>query len=119
MANVALFIAGQSPQYLESVNTPDYEGNPDAIINPNIINVILVPPKYWKRSGNTITEMSAAEKQAIADAELQQRKALADRFEANMVDIFTALIKVINIRLPAGQKITKQELIDAVKLEIT
>lgn len=116
MASVALF---NPTQYLTSVNTPDYEDNPDAIINPDITAVQNVPLKFWKRSGNTIVEMTQAEKDAILIAELQTRKDTANDFGLDdMKPILTALIKVINIRLPIGQKITKQEMIDAIKLEI-
>lgn len=116
MASVALF---NPTQYLTSVNTPDYEGNPDAIINPDISAVQNVPLKFWKRVGNTIVEMSQAEKDAIAAAELQVRRDQANDLSiSDMKAILTALIKVINIRLPAGQKITKQELVDAIKAEV-
>lgn len=120
MANIAIFKSGQIPQYLQSVNTPEYSGDPDVIVNPDISSVVNVPHKYWKRVGNTVAEMTQAEKDAINAAELQARKdAVVDPSNANLKDILTALIKVINVRLSAGQKITKQELIDAIKLEIT
>lgn len=118
MAHVALFKSGATPQYLTSVNTPDYESDTDALINPDISEVRSVPLKFWKRSGSVISEMSAAEKQSITDTELTERKVAADTFSTGSVAIFTALIKVINQRLPAGQKITKQELIDAIKQEV-
>lgn len=118
MANVVLFTNGQA-QYLESVNTPEYSDNPNAIVSPDLSTVSGVPIKYWKRSGNNIVEMTQAEKDAITASELTQRKSAADTFQGNPVAIFTALIKVINLRLPAGQKITKAEMITAIKEEIT
>lgn len=119
MASVAIFKSGKEPQFLQSVNTPEYSSDPDVIVNPDITAVQAVPLKFWKRVGNAIEEMTAGEKQAILDAELLARKSQADTFSANSLAIFTALIKVINVRLPAGSKITKQELIDAIKLEVT
>ena len=62
--------------------------------------------------------MTVSEKQMISDAELLQRKSQADTFGVNLIDLVIALIKVINIRLPVGSKITKQEMIDALKGEI-
>lgn len=116
MANVVLF---NPTQYLQSVNTPDYEGNSDAIINPDISSVQSVPLKYWKRVGNTVVEMTLAEKQVVDVAILQARKdAITDPSFADLKDIFTALIKVLNTKLPANKQITRQELIDAIKLEI-
>lgn len=119
MANVAIFKSGQTPQYLQSVNTPDYSSDPDVIVNPDITAVASVPLKFWKRSGNTIIKMTQAEKDAITAQELVQRKNAADTFQTDPVAIFTALIKVINVRLSQNQKITKAELITAVKEEIS
>lgn len=68
MANVALFRSGQTPQYLTSVHTPDYSSDPDAIVNPDVSAVIAVALKYWKRSGNSVVEMSAGEKSAVDSA---------------------------------------------------
>ena len=116
MSTVVLF---NPTQYLTSVNTPDYEGNPNAIINPDISSVQSVPLKYWKRVGNTVVEMTLAEKQAVDAAELQAKKDKITEIEnADMREIFIALIKVLNTKLPANKQITKQELIDAIKLEI-
>ena len=128
--NIAIFKVGQTPQYLTSVNGAEYmvdpqalEGtvvsnDPDVIVNPDISTVQNIDKKYWKRVGNSIVEMILAEKQAILDEELTQRKNQANTFGVGLLEFATALIKVINIRLPAGQKITKQEMIDAIKAEI-
>lgn len=118
MANIAIFKTGKQAQYLLSVNTPDYSSDPDVLVNPNITTVQNVPIKFWKRVGDAITEMTAAEKQAVSDVELQQRKSQADTFSANPIEIFTAIIKVLNTKLPANKQITKQEMIDAIKAEI-
>lgn len=82
MANVALFRAGQTPQYLTSVHTPLYESDPDAIINPDVTAVAAVALQYWKRSGNSVLEMTAGEKTAVdaalAAARLASRRAGAE-----------------------------------------
>ena len=62
------------------------------------------------------TEKDAVD-QAIADA---QEQALLDRIEAlgiDNIDLFTALIKVINVRIPSNP-ITKQELKDQIKADL-
>lgn len=131
MANIALFITGQEPQYLESVDEGPYVVDINAgkrnlvpkdstiLINPDISQVVNVPKKYWKKVNTTIVEMSDAEKQAIQDVELAQRKAAADDFSLrDMKPIFVALIKVLNSKLPANKQIIKQELVDAIKAEI-
>lgn len=128
--NVAIFKPGQTPQYLQSINGAEYmvdpnapEGSvtpiPDVLINPNISVVQSIPVKFWKRVGNSIAEMTAGEKQSVLDAELAARKLQADDYNISLKIALTTLIKVINVRLSAGQKITKQEMIDALKLEIT
>ena len=130
MANVAIFKTGKTPQYLKSINGAEYmvdptalEGNvvsndPDVIINPDISAVENVPIKYWKKVGDTIIEMSQAEKDAVIATELQARKDIANEFGVDVKTLLTALIKVINIRIP-NNPITKQEMIDALKGEIT
>lgn len=60
--------------YLRSVNTPDYPAS-DWIINPNLSAVAGVPTQYWAISGNTITEMSPAQKAAVDAAEAAAAKA--------------------------------------------
>lgn len=127
--NIAIFNPGQTPQYLMSVNGAEYlvdvnaefpvSNDQNVLLSPDISAVQAVPLKYWKLVGTTIFEMTPAEKQAIADAELLERKNQVNDFGVrDMKPILIALIKVINIRLPAGQKITKQELVDAIKLEV-
>jgi len=122
MSNVAIFKSGEAPKYLRSVHTPDYENDPDVIVNPAITEQFLqsVPFKHWKRNGDDVVEMNSAEKQAVDDAKLLLRKNAADDFGINdMKTVLTALIKVINLRLGNGKKITKVEMITALKEEIT
>jgi hypothetical protein len=59
-------------KYLESVNTPDYPAK-DWLHNPDLSLVSGVSPKYWKVDGDTVVEMSVAEKEA-KDAETPVRK---------------------------------------------
>ena len=118
MSNIAIFKTGKTPQYLKSVNTPDYSGDPDVLVNPDISLLDNVSLKYWKRVGDLIEEMTVAEKQAITNAELEHRKSVADDYGIDMKIALTALIKVINLRLPSDKKITKQEMIIALKGEI-
>ena len=120
---VKLLLSADTGEYVTDPNTTKQNlqsvAKADVLINPDLTAVKDVPQKYWKRVNDTVVEMSVAEKQAITDAEVQARKANADSFSVSMTEVITALIKVINLRLPAGQKITKQEMIDAVKAEIT
>lgn len=50
--------------YLKSVHTPSYPTS-DWIINPNLSAVVNVPSKYWKITGDIVSEMSQAEKNAV------------------------------------------------------
>lgn len=118
MANVAIFKNGEKPKYLRSVNTPDYEGDYDVLINPDISSVAGVPLKYWKRNVDSIEEMTISEKSDVDAAELVAKKGLADTYSVGTITLLTALIKVINVRIP-GNPITKQEMVTALKAEIT
>lgn len=91
----------------------------DFIINPDLSGVIGVPNKYWNIVGDTITEMSQPEKDAVDVADAAKA---ADNLEAEsqfgiQKHILAALVKTINIRIP-GNPITAQELKDAIRLEI-
>lgn len=78
-----------------------------------------VAPKYLKQVGGVIVEMNPVEKAAIDILEGQAEQTAKDsrdsRLEVSQEEAFVALVQVINVRLPAGQKITKQELIDRIK----
>lgn len=55
-------------QYLQSVNTPDYPVG-DWVINPDLSGVTGVAQKYWKLTGDVVSEMSQAEKDAVDAAQ--------------------------------------------------
>jgi hypothetical protein len=121
MANIAIFKAGQPAEYLESVNTLDYLtgvpsskdqaqafAKPGVLINPDISAVKDVPRKYWKRVGDQIKEMTAAEKTAVDNAEKSARDVRIDNLEdVDAIVLAKALIK-------AGV-ITKAALVQRVK----
>jgi len=57
-----------SKQRRRSVHTPNFPSS-DWIINPDLSAVENVPQQYWKIEGDTVSEMSQAEKDAV-DASL-------------------------------------------------
>lgn len=127
--NIAIFKPGKQPEYITSVNGAEYMTNPaandttpnspDVLINPDISAVKNVPVKFWKRVGDTVVEMDQADKDAIAAAELQARKDMANDFGVqDMKIILKVLIALLNRKLPANKQITKQEVVDALKGEI-
>lgn len=60
-------------KYLPSVNTPDYpEGT--WVVNPDMSPVEGVPTKYWKLTGDVLSVMDQAEKDAVDDALLPAYK---------------------------------------------
>jgi hypothetical protein len=61
MANV---INRTTYQYLQSVNTPDYNAGV-WLINPDLSGVDGVPQKYWKVVADTVVEMTQPEKDAV------------------------------------------------------
>lgn len=56
-------------EVLKSANTPDYEGQPDTLINPDIEHMQGVPLKYWKLENDQVLEMTQNEKQVIDEKE--------------------------------------------------
>ena len=94
MANIAIFKTDQTPQYLRSVNTPDYSSDPDVIVNPDISAVSQVEKKYWKRVGDNVEEMTASEKQVIDDAEAAARETRIQALEdIDAIVLAKALVK--------------------------
>lgn len=116
MASVVVFENGQAIYY-PSANTPDFEDNPNALINPDLSIVENTPIQHWKRDGDNVVEMSQVEKDALAQSQITTRKHLAEDYGIDIKTALTALIKVINLRLPSN-KITKEEMVQALKDEI-
>jgi hypothetical protein len=61
--------------FLDSANTPDYPES-DWIINPDLSSVSSVAVKYWKIVGDSVQEMSQAEKDEVDAEDLPGLKAL-------------------------------------------
>lgn len=96
-------------QLLHSVNTPDYvpawrKGEPiptdgDWIVNPDLSAVAGLAPKYWKLTGNTVSAMTRAERDAVDAAEAAA--ALAAERQADKATIESgALDRVIAVLAP-------------------
>lgn len=106
-------------QYIKSADTPQYPPV-DWIINPDLSAVQNVPRHYIKIVGNVVSEMSRTEKDVIDAGLLQEQK---DSIETEtQIGVFkpviAALVKIINIRLPVDKKITRKEVIDAIRAEL-
>lgn len=56
-----------------SVNTPDYPTG-TWVINPDMSPVAAVPTKYWKLTGDALSEMSQAEKDVVDAADFPAYK---------------------------------------------
>lgn len=107
MSNIVIFKSGEETRYLKSANTTEHLtqipsnkndaqqfAKPGVIINPDLSAVEGVELKFWKRSGNTVVEMTQAEKQAVLDAEEAQKAASRDNFEGIDVKVLAkALVK--------------------------
>jgi len=80
MSNVIIFdpddsnVPGRVTYYLLSVHTPSYIDNSNALINPDVSSLSLVPQKHWKESSGSVVEMSQAEKDAIDIPDLDTQK---------------------------------------------
>jgi hypothetical protein len=67
MANVFIYdpATGKGKEILFSVNTPDYQGQPGVLVNPDATLIKTVSPEYLKYTGGRLAEMTAAEKAAV------------------------------------------------------
>lgn len=78
-----------SLQILTSVNTPDYDPV-DWVINPDLSPVAGVSPDFWVLEGDTLREMTQAEKDAQAAAQLPAVKTARVQAMSNAVTAFVA-----------------------------
>jgi len=91
MANV---LHRTTKKYIQSVNTPDYPIE-DWIINPDLSAVTGFESKYWIITGDTVTLMGAAARDALDAAELETTKdAIVNQID-NLNDIIRALASVL------------------------
>lgn len=108
MANV---LNRSTLEYRQSVNTPDYT-DPPWLFNPDMSPVAGVPHKYWKLTGDTLSEMSSGEKAAVdaaqltavrdaAAAQLDQQEDILRAFMLLVLDEFNAHTAKINAILTA------------------
>lgn len=121
MANIVKFAPGKRPLYLLSVNTPDYDQDPNCLVNPDISNVVSVPVQYWKRSGNDIVEMTPEEKLAVDTTE---KEAYMNQVNIDipdyvtMTDMIEVLLVLGNTQWSQNKTVTKTQFLDLLKQEI-
>ena len=125
----SIAIAGEYVCYDENGYITDkhysVDGNHSAASNPNCIkitrNEFKSLTKWHKVENGQIVIMSQAEKDAIlAQEEADKRQRLLDRidkYEVSNLDLLTALVKRINVRIPSN-KITKQEIVQQLKSDL-
>lgn len=94
--------------------------NEAAIYQPDLTAVTGFDSKYWVITGDIVSLMDQATRDAVDAAELQTIK---DALEAEsdrgiLKAVIAALIKTVNIRLPTDQKITKAEMVEAIRGEL-
>lgn len=101
MANV---LHRTTKQYLTSVNTPDYP-TVDWIINPDVSAVAGFATKHWTITGDVVTLMTQAERDAVDAAELSGRLASERLAAKNSIPLLEAegfkiraLIETLNKR---------------------
>ena len=113
-SNVLIYdtTTGRAKAYLKSVNTPDYSSRSDVIINPVLPKA---PLKYLKVKDGKVVEMTQEEKDALLAEEQQELKdaqiTAVNDLNVSVKDVVTALIKVINKRIP-DNPITKEEIVN-------
>jgi hypothetical protein len=80
-------VANRVTNYLQSVNTPDYEDNPHALINPDLSGVSGIDQKYWKVNTDSVIEMTSEEKTALnnflAAKTIKEKKYQVQTYDSN------------------------------------
>lgn len=81
MSDIVIYdkATGAVKSHLFSVNTPDYQGRDDVLINPDVTIFQTVPLFYTKVSGGVIVEMTAAEKADVDAAAAAVEKDLTPK----------------------------------------
>ena len=62
-------VSNQATNIVYSVNTPDYNGVANKVINPDLSSVLSLPMKFWKVDGTSVVGMSSGEQNTV-DASL-------------------------------------------------
>lgn len=110
MANIARYSTASTPnpitEFKESVNTPDYEGQANVLINPDLANVAGWAVKYWKHVAGELQLMTQAERDAVDAAEAAAIIAAAKNAAKNLYDALDSMGRVIR----ATSKLTVDEL---------
>ncbi len=92
------------------------DDSPDYVTKMALI--ASVPRKFLKVVAGELVERTQAEKaiilQAEADAQAQALLDAIDKYEVSNLDLLTALVKRINVRIPSNP-ITKQEIMQQIK----
>ena len=110
MSDIVEFDAnGKAIRYLRSIHEIPYLNDPNIIVGS--LTVPVVPMKYWKRVGNTVVEMTTAEKAVVdaADAELTKS---AERVR---IDDLRFTGQELARMIIARTTITKEQMIATVK----
>lgn len=123
MANVVVFHEDREPEFLESVNTPDYLTQPVAdkneaskfskknvVINPDLSSLSSVPKKYWKKVGNGVIEMTDIEKKSVDDLKVTKEQEKINNLDFDGSEAIKVLIEV--------GLVTKKQVTDALKTKV-
>lgn len=83
MADIIIYDTntGRVTKYLKSVNTPDYFGREDCLINPNLIKVEGVPSRLWRVENGTVRRQTIEERNE-AQSEMTRMQEAPDKDNA-------------------------------------
>ena len=79
-------VANRVILYLPRANTPDYENQPNTLINPDLSAVTSVSQNYWKVSSDLVVVMTSEEQYAI-DEFLKAKTLREKNFMVNVYDL--------------------------------
>jgi hypothetical protein len=92
MSNILIYdpSTGFGLQYIQSVNTPDYAGRSDVLINPNMSEVPDIPIKYIIVENGIPQEMTDEQKAAV-DAANPPQESTEQFLQDEIDDIYNNL----------------------------
>ncbi len=73
MANIVVYspsdpiVANRVIHYFPSANTPDYDSEPNKLVDPDLSALTNVSILYWKYNGSGVVEMNSEEKRLMAN----------------------------------------------------
>lgn len=95
--NPSAVVANQITRVITSANTPDWDAEPNKVVNPDLSALGGVPQRWWKESSGNIVEMSSGEKTTVDNALLPASKSGRKAYLQSEADSLLASLGYNNV----------------------